>query len=43
MNDMDFYEKSGGDAAWTAWFELCSVAGVSKRDAALADGLRRYI
>ena len=43
MNDMDFYEKSGGDAAWNAWFELCSVAGVSKRDAALADGLRRYI
>lgn len=43
MSDMDFYEKSGGDAAWNAWLELCSVAGVAERDAVLADGLRRHI
>ncbi len=43
MSDMDFYEKSGGDAAWDAWFELCSVARVAERDVALAEGLRHQI
>ena len=43
MSDLDFYENSGGDAAWSAWFEFCSVARVAEHNAALAEGLRHQI
>ena len=39
----DFYELSGGDAAWEKWFELCSVDRVRAVDPNLADGLKKQI
>lgn len=39
----DFYELSGGDAAWKKWFELCSVDLVRAVDPNLADGLKKQI
>ncbi len=39
----DIYEKSGGDAAWQAWLDLCSVGRVKESDAALAGGLAAHI
>lgn len=39
----DKYEMSGGDAAWSAWLNICSVAGVRESTRGLADGLERQI
>ena len=39
----DIYEKSGGDAAWQAWFDLCSVGRVKESDSFMADGLASHI
>ena len=39
----DIYEKFGGDAAWQAWLNLCSVGRVRESDVTLADGLASYI
>lgn len=41
--DSDKYEMAGGDAAWGAWFDICSVAGVNDRDPDLANGLKQQI
>ena len=39
----DVYEMAGGDAAWRAWLDICSVAGVRDRDSDLANDLRQHI
>lgn len=39
----DAYEMSGGDVAWGAWFDICSVAGVRDRDPDLAESLSQHI
>ena len=39
----DKYEMVGGDAAWGAWLDICSVAGVRDRDSDLANGLNQHI
>ena len=36
----DAYEMAGGDAAWRAWLDICSVAGVQEQCPDLAEGLR---
>jgi hypothetical protein len=41
--DNDKYEIAGGDAAWRAWLDICSVAGVRDRYPDLADGLNSHI
>lgn len=41
--DSDKYEMAGGDAAWDAWIDICSVAGVRDRDSDLAKGLSQQI
>jgi len=41
--DSDKYEMAGGDAAWRAWLDICSVAGVRDRYPDLADGLNSHI
>lgn len=41
--DNDKYEMAGGDAAWRAWLDICSVAGVRDRDSDLANGLSQHI
>lgn len=43
LNDNDAYSTSGGDEAWEAWLDLCSVAGVQEQKANLADGLKAHI
>lgn len=42
-NSIDIYEKSGGDAAWRAWLDYCSVGRVREQDQKLAEGLERHI
>ena len=39
----DAYEMAGGDAAWRAWLDICSVAGVLEQCPDLAEGLRSQI
>ena len=39
----DAYEMAGGDAAWRAWLDICSVAGVQEQCPDLAEGLRSQI
>ena len=39
----DKYEIAGGDAAWEAWLDICSVAGVRDHDPVLANGLNEHI
>lgn len=39
----DAYEMAGGDAAWRAWLDICSVAGVQEQCPNLAEGLRSQI
>ncbi len=39
----DMYDKSGGDAAWQAWFDCCSVARVREINTLLAAELAAYI
>ena len=41
--DNDKYEIAGGDAAWSAWLDICSVTGVCDRYPDLADGLNSHI
>ena len=41
--DNDKYEMAGGDAAWRAWLDICSVAGVRDRDSDWANGLSQHI
>ena len=41
--DNDKYEMAGGDIAWRAWIDICSVAGVRDRDSDLANGLCQHI
>ena len=43
ITDSDKYEMVGGDAAWRAWLDICSVAGVRDRDPDLANGLNQHI
>ena len=43
ITDSDKYEMAGGDAAWRAWIDICSVAGVRDRDSDLAKGLSQQI
>jgi hypothetical protein len=40
---IDKYEMSGGDAAWNAWLDICSVAGVRKMNPDLSAGLETHI
>lgn len=39
----DVYERSGGDSAWQAWLDLCSVGRVKESNVSHADGLSAYI
>ena len=41
--EKDEYEMAGGDAAWRAWLDICSVAGVRDHDPDLANGLSEHI
>lgn len=43
ITDSDKYEMAGGDAAWRAWLDVCSVAGVRDRYSDLANGLSQQI
>lgn len=41
--EIDKYAMSGGDTAWNAWLDICSVAGVRERNPDLSAGLVEYI
>lgn len=43
MANMDFYEAAGGDDAWRAWFDLCSVDRVREVNPQFAEGLANQI